>query len=124
MEIATLILALAAVILSWNFLKEFLTGFTSNTRRVIRVTDKQTRKWLAEASIEEMQTAAQYCTARGWDIAESAQYEAFLMAMGVEEAEPSQQKKLATELAAFLKANQAPATPQPTAQPTVAPSAT
>jgi TRAP-type C4-dicarboxylate transport system substrate-binding protein len=117
---ATLVIAIAAIILFWSTLREILSGITGNTRRVIRVTDKQTRKWLAEASIEEMQTASSYCNARGWNITESAQYEAFIKAMEVIEAEPSQQKKLADELVAYLRANQAP-TPTPTPQPTVAP---
>jgi hypothetical protein len=75
---------------------------------------------LAEASIEEMQTASQYCSSRGWAIKAEAEYDAFIKAMEVIEAEPSQQKKLADELVAYLRANQAP-TPTPTPQPTVAP---
>jgi len=120
MEIASIILVVAVVVLTWSTLKELLAGFTSNTRRTVRVIDKTTRGWLAKASIEELETASSYCSSRGWAIKTEAEYEAFLRAMDIEEAEPSQRKKLATELAEFLKANQAP-TPTPTAAPTPAP---
>ena len=117
MEIASIIVALAAVILTWSTLKELLVGLTSNTRRTIRVVDKTTRGWLADASIEELSKASSYCSARRWSIAEDAQYGAYRMAMDIEEAEPSQQKKIAEELAAYLKLHQLPVTPTPTAAP-------
>jgi predicted RecB family nuclease len=118
MEIATLILAAATVILSWNFLKELLTGVTKNTRRIIRGVDITTRGWLADASIEELEKATRYCAARGWSLKREAEILAYWLAMDVAEAEVSQQKKLATELAEFLKLHQQPA---PTAAPTPAP---
>ena len=120
MEIATVVVAIAAVILLWNFLKELLDGLTGNARRISRITTKKTRGWLADASIEEIEKAAAYCSARRWSIVESAQLQAYWMSMDIEEAEQSQQKKLATELAEFLKLHQQPA---PTAAPTPAPTA-
>jgi len=117
---ATLVIAIAAIILFWNFIKEMLDGLTGNARRISRVTKIKTRGWLADASIEEIEKAAQYCNVRGWTIKKEAELEAYWLAMDIAEEEPAQQKKLSVELAAFLKANQAPA-PTPTPAPTAAP---
>jgi hypothetical protein len=119
MEIASIVVSIALVILFWSTLKELLAGITGNTRRVIRVTDKTTRKWLADASIEELATASAYCSARGWVITKEAEYEAYLKALDIEEAEPASRKKLAEELRAILLNNQP--TPTPTPAPTPAP---
>jgi hypothetical protein len=118
MEIATVVVALAAIVLFWNFLKELLEGFTGNARRISRITTKKTRGWLADASIEEIEKAATYCAARGWLISQEAEIQAYWLAMDIEEADQSQHKKLAEELRVLLLNNPAP-TPAPTPAPAV-----
>ena len=120
MEIASIILAVAAVFLFWNIIRKSLKGAESALESLIETGGIHTDAMLADAMLTEAEKALTVVSQLGYNVKDTAVVPTYRMILAIRKAEPSQQKKLAEELRLYLLANQAPT---PTAAPTPAPTA-